>query len=1082
MATIDGTSNSDVLVGTIGNDVINGLGGNDQLSGGAGIDTLIGGEGIDIFFDTIAGFNGDTITDLAVGESIIITDAPFGTLTLLQQSFGTGSTLSFQGGQIILPSIPFTFFSDPSRIRFIATAAPNGGTMLTATRDIFGTSGNDVLIGTSFGEIINGLAGNDTLTGGAGADTFQFYNPQLASQTFGTDRITDFRQGEDRIDLSGRGLGFSGDLATLAPLISRVGNDTLLTFGSGGVSESITIAGILPSQLTAADFIFNTSTASRNLSGPGFGSSVVIGGLGNDVLRGSNGGMAGSRDTLLGGAGDDQLIIGSTDDWLYGQGGADTFVLTANFTQSNLGNDIIFDFVPGQDKIDLSALVGGFAAIPFLFKNVGGNAVWTTSGPNGSSSITIAGVAVEALAAQDFVFGAEVTPGPDSIVGTDANDLLVGGGGADVFVFGRGVNSNFAPGMGVSGLLGNDIVFDFVPGVDKIDLSRRGVSSFAQIEPFIVRNGTDTFIGLRTESIRLKNVMPSDLSASDFLFDTSTAAHTTNASGSRDTIVFDSRGADAITRIGSFDVTVLGPGNDNIVTQSGSFPNIFILPNADIGRDNIRGFNPGPDKLDVSALGITSFAQFQAALTQDGPDTVFTLPGTGGASTITFFDVLPSRFNASALFVAGQKDGLNLSGFPSDVLFGSAYNDTFDHANRVLNQRFWGGRGIDTVVHSGTRASATITKNSDGTMTVVSRDGTDIYSGIELLKFFDGTFSFTYSDPGAPRIANFAVGAGGWTNQDAFLRTVADVNGDGLADIVGFGQAGTLVSLGSASGTFATPIFAAANFGVSQGWNSDNIFHRELADVNGDGRADIVGFGFAGVLVALAHANGTFGAVSLRSSNFNPANGWTTQDAATRTLADVNGDGLADIVGFGTPGTFVALGSADGSFGPTNLAVANFGRDQGWSSDNSFHREVGDVNGDGRADIVGFGTFGTLVALGRADGSFGDARLALSNFGINQGWSTQNGFARDLGDVNGDGRDDIVGFGVAGTFVAFGQADGSFSEAAFDVANFGTNQGWTSDNIFRRELADVNGDGLADIVGFGFAGVLVSTAFDALVL
>ncbi len=36
------------------------------------------------------------------------------------------------------------------------------------------------------------------------------------------------------------------------------------------------------------------------------------------------------------------------------------------------------------------------------------------------------------------------------------------------------------------------------------------------------------------------------------------------------------------------------------------------------------------------------------------------------------------------------------------------------------------------------------------------------------------------------------------------------------------------------------------------GWSSDDSYPRQLADVNADGRADIVGFGNAGVWVALA--------------------------------------------------------------------------------------------------------------------------------------------------------------------------------------------------------------------------------------
>ena len=44
------------------------------------------------------------------------------------------------------------------------------------------------------------------------------------------------------------------------------------------------------------------------------------------------------------------------------------------------------------------------------------------------------------------------------------------------------------------------------------------------------------------------------------------------------------------------------------------------------------------------------------------------------------------------------------------------------------------------------------------------------------------------------------------------------------------------------------------NYTLGQGWNSFDQYPRQLADVNGDGRADIVGFGSNGVYVALANA------------------------------------------------------------------------------------------------------------------------------------------------------------------------------------------------------------------------------------
>lgn len=321
-------------------------------------------------------------------------------------------------------------------------------------------------------------------------------------------------------------------------------------------------------------------------------------------------------------------------------------------------------------------------------------------------------------------------------------------------------------------------------------------------------------------------------------------------------------------------------------------------------------------------------------------------------------------------------------------------------------------------------------------------------------------------------VSNFAVGAGGWSSQNLYPRHIADVNGDGFSDIVGFGQTGVLVSFGSANGSFSGAGQVLANFGQASGWSTDNQFHRELADVNGDGRADIVGFGIAGTLVSLARADGTFSNPVTGIANFGANQGWATQDGFARTTGDVNGDGKADLIGFGYAGTLVSLGNGDGTFQGAKLAIGNFGVEQGWSSDNSFHRTVADVNGDGRDDLIGFGYAGTLVALAKADGTFDAPKLALSNFGKDQGWSSQDGFARDAADVNGDGYADIVGFGIAGTFVAYGQANGSFSAARFDVQNFGANQGWTSDNIYHRELADINNDGRIDVVGFGQAGVL----------
>jgi hypothetical protein len=94
--------------------------------------------------------------------------------------------------------------------------------------------------------------------------------------------------------------------------------------------------------------------------------------------------------------------------------------------------------------------------------------------------------------------------------------------------------------------------------------------------------------------------------------------------------------------------------------------------------------------------------------------------------------------------------------------------------------------------------------------------------------------------------------AQGWTSQDRYPRMVGDVNGDWHADVVGFGRYGTMVSLSNGS-TFAALTSWIANFGTDVGaWTSQDFYPRALGDVNHDQKVDIVGFGSAGTFVSLS--------------------------------------------------------------------------------------------------------------------------------------------------------------------------------------------------------------------------------------
>jgi hypothetical protein len=318
-------------------------------------------------------------------------------------------------------------------------------------------------------------------------------------------------------------------------------------------------------------------------------------------------------------------------------------------------------------------------------------------------------------------------------------------------------------------------------------------------------------------------------------------------------------------------------------------------------------------------------------------------------------------------------------------------------------------------------------------------------------------------------------------------RMLADVNGDGLKDIVGFANDGVHVSLSSGlvnappQDAFKAPKRYVASYGYSAGgWRIDK-HPRMMADVNGDGRADVVGFANDGVYVSLANSSGTTFGASKRwiSAYGQEAGGWRVA-SHPRMMADVNGDKRADVVGFANDGVYVSLANGGGTaFGASKRWVAQFGKDHAWTTTNHLRMMV-DVNGDKRADVVGFGNAGVYVSLANKSGTaFGARALWVANYAANTdagGWTLPNN-PRFLARVDGDALPDIVGFGNKQVYVSRNTGTG-FTAPAVWSRDFGVAAaagGWSSSRHIRT-VADVNGDKRADLVGFYDKNVIVATA------
>ncbi len=326
----------------------------------------------------------------------------------------------------------------------------------------------------------------------------------------------------------------------------------------------------------------------------------------------------------------------------------------------------------------------------------------------------------------------------------------------------------------------------------------------------------------------------------------------------------------------------------------------------------------------------------------------------------------------------------------------------------------------------------------------------------------DGAGGF---NPPEFQFANFGYAAGGW-QVDQHPRILADLTGNGRADIIAFGYDGVWTALSNGDGTFTAPSFVFPYYGTAQGWDATKHV-RLMADVNGDGRADIVGFGDDGVWTALSNGDGTFALPQYVSGQFGANQGWDPVKHV-RVMADLTGNGMADIVAFGDTGVWTALARPNGSFATGRQCFDSFLCKPGW--DPAKHvRIMADLSGDGKADIVGFGDAGVWTALSNGDGTFAPAAFVIANFGADQGWTVSQ-HVRTMANLTGRGKADVVAFGDAGVWTALSNGDGSFAPEGFVLPGFGNSQGWDLTKHV-RVMADINGDGKADIVGFGDAGV-----------
>jgi hypothetical protein len=303
----------------------------------------------------------------------------------------------------------------------------------------------------------------------------------------------------------------------------------------------------------------------------------------------------------------------------------------------------------------------------------------------------------------------------------------------------------------------------------------------------------------------------------------------------------------------------------------------------------------------------------------------------------------------------------------------------------------------------------------------------------------------------------------GCGNQDYMSVALGDIDGDGYADIVSNGGLSQVHAyLSNGDGTFGSAYTTT--------WSGFYAATIILADLNGDGKADLLKYlkvplppgvipGYVPdntiIYAGLSNGNGTFGAPVSSDlptvSNFNPSlhvNNYTV------SMGDVNGDGIPDLYSHSNvlfnfpPGMSanvygVLIGNGSGGFDSTYFYHELNQNSLGTG-------KVADVNGDGLADLIfgGNGPMAVFLSTGTGMASPYYMPFSFPNFAMS--------------DLNDDGITDMILESSGNNYF--------FSFSDWPIAAGGPTG---TDAIM---LADINGDGRADIIKYNGTSISYSMA------
>jgi MYXO-CTERM domain-containing protein len=298
-------------------------------------------------------------------------------------------------------------------------------------------------------------------------------------------------------------------------------------------------------------------------------------------------------------------------------------------------------------------------------------------------------------------------------------------------------------------------------------------------------------------------------------------------------------------------------------------------------------------------------------------------------------------------------------------------------------------------------------------------------------------------------------------------RQVADLDGDGKADVCGRDADGVhcwLMAGGGLGAAVTGPALTDAT-----GWSKPQYASTlQWGDLDGDGRSDLCARGASGMKCWLSTGTG-FGP-EIAGPPWSDAAGWDVADRyQTIQFADVDGDGKADLCGRDSTGLVCYL--SDGAGFPTQVLGPHISDNADWNHPQYYETiRMVDIDGDGRDDLCGRAKAGIVCWLSTGTG-FGSAIVSGPAWSDASGWDAA--LYRDTiqwADVDGDGKQDVCARGPAGVECWLSSGAGFPTKVTGPAWSDAT--GWnTASTASTVQWADIDGDGKADVCGRSATGV-----------